>query len=321
MSGVALALLIGGGSENWPRKRWKERFARALPDHRIVLIPEDEADPASVRYAAVWLPPTGALSGFANLKAIFNLGAGVDALLGDPDLPRAPIVRAVSPDLTARMSEYVLLHVLMYHRQQQALEAAQKRRAWTAPYQWAAKELRAGVMGLGVLGLDAARKLQMVGFDVAGWSRSHKAVPDIRSFAGNDELGAFLARTDVLVALLPATPQTRGILNRKLFAQLARDGVLGGPVLINAGRGALQADEDILAALDEGVLLGATLDVFEREPLPESSPFWMHPKVRITPHNAADSDPDAIVEDIAEQIRAFERGGQLRNVVDPARGY
>lgn len=321
MNGGAVALLVPGDSETWSRDRWKERFRRALPDRCVAAVPDDPTDPADICYAAVWRHPPGALSGFHNLKAIFNLGAGVDALLADPHLPRVPIVRAVSPDLTGRMSEYVLLHVLLHHRQQRLLDEAQARRAWVAPYQWAAQSLRVGIMGLGVLGIDAAQKLRMIGFDVAGWSRSRKQVRGVQSFAGDDELGAFLARTDVLVALLPATSQTCGILNNRLFAQLARDGILGGPVLINAGRGALQIEDDVLAALDDGTLLAATLDVFQTEPLPEHHPLWTHPKVRITPHNAADSDPDALAHDVAQQIIAFERGEALRHVVDARSGY
>jgi glyoxylate/hydroxypyruvate reductase A len=156
---------------------------------------------------------------------------------------------------------------------------------------------------------------------VAGWSRSRKALAGIRSFAGEDELPAFLARTDILVCLLPLTPTTRGLLNRRTFSQLARDGVLGGPIVINAGRGGLQVEADLLAALDDGTLSAATLDVFEKEPLPAESPFWSHPKVTVSPHNAADTDPDAISVYVAEQIAAHERGEPLRNVVDRKSGY
>lgn len=321
MTRGALALMIGSGAGHWEPRRWKERFAAAMPERTVALVPDDPVDPAAVAYAAVWRPPLGALARFANLRAIFNLGAGVDALIADPLLPDVPLVRAVSADLTMRMSEYVLLHVLLYHRQQRLFDEAQRRREWIGPAQWAANSLRVGIMGLGVLGTDAARKLRLVGFDVAGWSRSPKSVEGVRTFAGEGELGAFLGRTDVLVALMPLTPQTRGLLNRKVFGGLARDGVLGGPVLINAGRGGLQVEADILAALDDGTLSGATLDVFADEPLPPGSPFWTHPKVRVTPHNAADSDPDALSADVVAQIAAFERGAALRHVVDRRTGY
>jgi glyoxylate/hydroxypyruvate reductase len=163
--------------------------------------------------------------------------------------------------------------------------------------------------------------LARLGFQVRGWSRSRRDLPGVRCFAGTGELDAFLAETDILVALMPLTSATRGILDRRLFRKLARHGVLGGPVLINAGRGGLQIENDILDGLDDGTLLAATLDVFETEPLPVDSRLWSHPKVTITPHNAADSDPDAISDDIAAQILAFERGSPLQNVVDPAREY
>ena len=176
-------------------------------------------------------------------------------------------------------------------------------------------------MGLGVLGADAARKLRQVGFDVAGWSRTPKALPGIACFAGEDGLGAFSARTDILVCLLPLTPDTRGILNADLFRQLARDGRFGGPILLNAGRGGLQNEADILACLEDGTLKAATLDVFETEPLPADSPLWHHPRVTVTPHNSAISDPAEVAAYVVAQIKAFESGAAPINVVDRSRRY
>jgi len=176
-------------------------------------------------------------------------------------------------------------------------------------------------MGLGELGQDAARKLQVIGFDVAGWSRSPKTIEGLATFSGEDGLTAFLARTDILVVLLPHTPETEGILNRPLLARLARDGRLGGPALINAGRGKLQVETDILAALDAGELREAVLDVFQTEPLPQDSRLWTHPAVTVTPHNSAMSAPETVADQIAAQIRRLEAGGELQNVVDPTRGY
>ena len=316
-----LALLITGGTDNWAPPRWRERFRRACPDRTVALLPDDPVDPESVRYAAVWKPPPGILAGFPRLAAVFNLGAGVDAVMNDPALPDVPLVRVVDDDLTRRMTEYVVLHVLLHHRRQRQLDACQQNRVWAPPAQWAADAVRVGVMGLGVLGRDAAAVLARIGFTVAGWSRSRKALPGITCFAGDAELPAFLARTDILVCLLPLTPTTRGILNAKTFAQLARDGVLGGPVVINAGRGGLQVESDLIAALDADVLRAATLDVFATEPLPADSPFWSHPKVTITPHNAADSDPDAISVYVAAQIERHERGEALENLVKRDVGY
>jgi glyoxylate/hydroxypyruvate reductase A len=262
------------------------------------------------------------LADLPHLRAIFSLGAGVDHLFEDPELPEVPIVRVVDPDLTARMSEWVVLHALMHLRQLRRYERQQRERIWDDDDdQPAAGQVRVGIMGLGELGRDAARKLEVIGFDVAGWSASAKSEPGIACFHGPDGLDAMLARADILVCLLPLTEATRGILDLRLFAKLARDGRLRGPVLLNAGRGALQVEADILAALDAGVLKGASLDVFATEPLPRESRLWTHPAVFVSPHNAAISTPDAVARSIAEQIEAFERGEPLRNLVDRKRGY
>jgi glyoxylate/hydroxypyruvate reductase A len=283
----------------------------------------DEAfDPAEVRYVASWKHPPGSLAALPNLKIVFSLGAGVDHLMGDPLLPDVPLVRVVDADLTNRMSEYVVLHCLMHLRRQRRHDEQQRQKIWFDDrFQPGAHEVRVGIMGLGVLGQDAARKLKLMGFDVAGWSRSPRSIEGMATFSGEEGLNAFLARTDILVCLLPLTEATRGILDRSLFERLARDGRLGGPILINAGRGGLQVEAAILAALENGTLQAATLDVFNQEPLPLDSPFWTHPAVTITPHNAAMSSPDSIAEQIVEQVRRFEQGEPLRNVVDPRLQY
>jgi glyoxylate/hydroxypyruvate reductase len=300
---------------------WVQRLAALLPDRKIVTLGEP-FDRRDVHYAVSWKHPPGSLAGLPNLAAIFSLGAGVDHLMGDDRLPEAPIVRVVDPDLTDRMSEYVVLHCLMHLRQQRRYDAQQRDKVWREEaHPPAARDVRVGIMGLGVLGGDAARKLKVMGFDVAGWSRSPKTVDDITTFSGDDGLPAFLARTDILVCLLPLTADTRGILDKALFARLARDGRLGGPILINAGRGGLQVEADILASLDDGTLRAATLDVFETEPLPASSPLWTHPAVTVTPHNAAASDTDAISAYIAGQIRRFEAGEPFANTVGRDLGY
>jgi glyoxylate/hydroxypyruvate reductase len=252
-------------------------------------------------------------------EAIFSLGAGVDHILADPELPDVPVVRIVDPDLTMRMTEYVVLHVLMHHRRQRLYDAQQRERMWREHEQAPANAVAVGVMGLGVLGRAAAVALARLGFRVAGWSRTPKALPDIETFHGDAGLDAFLRRTEILVCLLPATPATQGMLDRKLIRKLKRDGA--GAYLINAARGTLQVDADILAALEEGLLAGATLDVFAREPLPAASPLWRHPKVTITPHNAAVSDPRALAANVLRQIERFEQGLPLEHVVDRACGY
>jgi glyoxylate/hydroxypyruvate reductase A len=305
----------------WDVEPWLDRFRRVMPD-RPILLAEEAFDRTAVRYAATWKHRPGTLANLPKLEAVFSLGAGVDHLVGDPELPRVPILRVVDEDLTERMSEYIVLHCLMHLRKGWDYARRQAAGLWEDDRdQPAARDVRVGIMGLGVLGGDAARKLRVMGFDVAGWSRSPRSLDGIETFSGEEGLGRFLARTDTLVVLLPLTADTRGILNGTLFARLAKGGRLGGPILINAGRGGLQVETDILGALEDGTLKAATLDVFETEPLPSASPLWRHPAVQITPHNAAMSDPDAIAAAIATQIRRHEAGEAFVNEVDPRRGY
>ncbi len=305
----------------WDVEDWRARFKALLPDIPIVTLGEP-FDRRAVHYVASWKHPEGSLAGLPNLAAVFSLGAGVDHLFADSRLPDVPIARVVDPDLTTRMSEYIVLHCLMILRQQRRYDAQQPLKSWDDDRnQPAARSVRVGIMGLGELGQDAARKLKVMGFDVAGWSRSPKTIGGLTTFAGAEGMTAFLARTDILVSLLPLTPETRGTINATLLAGLAQDGRLGGPFLINAGRGGLQVEADILTALDAGTLKAATLDVFETEPLPAESRLWTHPAVTVTPHNAAMSEPEAIATLISAQIRRLEAGEPLEHVVDPARGY
>ena len=316
-----LALLIHGGTENWSPARWKRRFDEVCADRPVWLATEGGADPADVHYAAVWKPAPGELAALPNLKVIFNLGAGVDALMADKTLPNVPLVRVSVGDLTHRMSEYVALHVLMHHRQELYLRDSQRVKRWQPKYQWPAGAITVGVMGLGTLGSDAADVLVRLGFRVVGWSNTAKRIAGVESFHGKSQLDAFARRTDILVSLLPLTPDTHHILNRDLFSKLNRSSPLGAPVVINAGRGGLQNEADILSCLDDGTLGAVSLDVYATEPLPPDSLFWTHPKVVLTPHNAADTDPDEISKYVARQIARFEAGARLENLVDPARGY
>lgn len=305
----------------WHVEDWRARFKALLPDMPIVILGEP-FDRRSVHYVASWKHPEGSLAGLPNLAAVFSLGAGVDHLFADSRLPDVPIARVVDPDLTTRMSEYIVLHCLRYLRQQPRYDRQQREKNWDDDRnQPAARSVRVGIMGLGELGQDAAQKLKVMGFDVAGWSRSPKTIEGLATFAGAEGMTPFLARTDILVSLLPLTPETRGTINATLLAGLAQDGRLGGPFLINAGRGGLQVETDILAALDAGTLKGATLDVFETEPLPVESRLWSHPAITVTPHNAAMSEPEAIATLISAQIRRLEAGEPLEHGVDPARGY
>ncbi len=314
---TTLALIIS----SWDPQPWVDRFRKLTPEMEVIVWPNKDHAPETVDYALAWQPPAGVFAGFPNLKAIFSLGAGVDHILREPKLPDVPLVRVVDPDLTMRMSEYICLHVLMHHRQQRLQDDDQVRGEWGDRPQWSASSMRVGIMGLGELGRDAAEKLLHLGFQVNGWSNSRKSIQGVTAYTGQSELDAFLEVSDILVCLLPHTPATQGILNRPLFKKLSHDGPLGAPVIINAGRGKLQVEADILASLDAGELGAVTLDVFETEPLPPDSALWNHPRVTITPHNAADSDPDALCSYILKQINTHRLGGQLSNVVDRKAGY
>jgi glyoxylate/hydroxypyruvate reductase len=315
---VAFLLVI----PTWPVDIWEAAMRKVAPGLDVRIWPDRVGDAKDIHYAAAWLPPPDVLRDLPNLKVIFSLGAGVDAILKDRTLPNSvPIVRVNSDDLTMRMAEYVVLHVLMHHRQQRRIDANQRRNFWDSFPTHGASALSVGIMGMGVMGEASALRLRDLGFQVAGWSRSRKDIPGVQSFAGASEFDAFLARTDVLVSLLPATPETDGIINRAVLRKLSRKGPFGAPYLINAGRGRQQVAGDIIAALDAGELYGATLDVFAVEPLPADDPLWAHPKVTVTPHCAADSDPEVICAYIYGQMQRHQSGQPLQNVVDRARGY
>jgi glyoxylate/hydroxypyruvate reductase len=315
---TANAILVA--NTEWAPEPWAAPIRAADPTRPVFIWP-DVPDPDAIAYALAWKPPPGVLAGLPNLRAIFSLGAGVDHLIFQPDLPDVPIVRVVSDDLTERIVEWVVLQVLMHHRQQRSYDALQRARRWKELPQAAAHDVRVGIMGMGVLGRAAAAALLPLGFRVGGWSRQGASVTGVEMFAGAAQRDAFLARTDILVCLLPLTAETRGILSMPLFRKLAKDGPLGRPVVINAGRGGLQVESDIVAALENDILGGASLDVFEHEPLDKASPLWTFDKVVITPHCAAFSSPAALAPKILGQIEAFEAGGPLMNLVDRERGY
>lgn len=295
---------------------WQAAFRELMPGLELRVWPDiGRAD--EIQYALVWRPPGELFARLPNLKVIFSLGAGVDHLLEGSGLPaHVPIIRLLDAALTEGMSEYVLLHVLRYHRRAPEYEAQQRARAWRELPQTRPRQRRIGFLGLGVLGTDVARKLVALDFDVAGWSRTPRSIAGVRSFHGAEQLGPFLARTEILVCLLPLTRNTRGILNRDTLALLPR-----GAYLINAARGGHVAESDLLAALDRGHIAGATLDVFEVEPLPADHPFWSHPKVTVTPHIASITNPYTAARHIVDNIRRAERGEALIGVVDLERGY
>lgn len=300
--------------------RWAQKLQDALAPYKVVRR-GDAYDPKDVHYIFAWKPQADAFDGLDNLKAILSLGAGVDGLLKHPHLPDAPIVRFVDADLSQRMSDYVIAHVTMHHRLHTRFHADQAARRWSQLYPPAARQSNVGIMGMGVLGRDAARRLLALGFNMRSWSRTAKAIEGIEEFVGATAFDAFLNGTDILVNLLPLTPQTQGILNYQTFAKLRRDGLAGGPVIVNAARGGHQREADIVKALGDGTLGAASLDVFEVEPLPADSPLWAIENCYITPHIAAISSESAGVAYYAAIIKAHEAGAPLVNVVDRSRGY
>ena len=299
---------------------WAGKLKAALAPYPVVRR-GDNFDPAAVRYIFVWKPKPDAFDGLDGLKAILSLGAGVDALLKHPNLPDAPIVRFVDADLSQRMSDYVVAHVTMHHRLYTRFRADQKARRWSQLYPPAASETTVGIMGMGVLGQDAAQRLRPLGFTLRSWSRTPKDVEGVEGFAGAETFDAFLDGTDILVNLLPLTPETTGILNYETFGKLRRGKLDGGPVIINAARGGHQREADIVRALEDGTLGAASLDVFETEPLPATSPLWDIENCYITPHIAAISNEATGVSYFSRIISEHEAGKPLVNVVDRKRGY
>lgn len=301
----------------------EEGLKGAFPGREVLNL----ADPAhkgralfGIDYAVVWKSDPDLFSRAPDLKVVFSGGAGVDHVLTLPGLPDVPLVRFVDRSLTTRMSEWVVMNCLMHLRQHRAYEARAKAHVWEDLSQPEAADVTVGVMGLGILGQDSIRKLGVMGFRTIGWSRSKKVIDGVETFAG-DELDAFLARTDFLVSLLPLTAETTGILNASLISKLSRKGPFGAPVVINGGRGGSQLSADIVAALQSGVLGGASLDVFEQEPLDKNSPFWDMDNVYVTPHVAASSDVKALFVHAEQQMDRFESGLPLEHLVDRQAGY
>jgi glyoxylate/hydroxypyruvate reductase A len=295
----------------------------AFPDREVINLLHPASrnrDLSGIDYAVVWKPGADLFSRAKDLKVVFSGGAGVDHVLTLPGLPDVPLVRFVDHTLTTRMSEWVVMQCLLHLRQHHAYEAQRQKRVWRELDQPEAAELTVGIMGFGVLGQDAAAKLRTLGFNVIGWSKSGRKVEGFEVYYEKG-LDAFLGRTDILVGLLPLTPDTRGLYNTGLFSRLSRKSPLGAPVFINAGRGGSQVEADIVASINDGTLRGASLDVFEQEPLPLESPFWSMDKVFMTPHTSAASDVAALFRHVAHQIERLESGKPLEHLVDRSAGY
>jgi glyoxylate/hydroxypyruvate reductase len=296
---------------------WQTAFAKVRPGARFEVLSGAVTGPCDADFAVVWHPPHGELARMTKLKAIFSLGAGVDHVLGDPEFPsHVPLSRVVDPTLTAGMSEYVVLQVLALHRGLPGYIAAQRRGLWRPSAPKLARDVRVGIMGMGVLGRDAARKLAPFGYRLSGWSRSGFEEAGVECHRGADGLKAILRSTDILVCLLPLTAETRGILNRETLALLP-----AGAAILNAGRGAHIVDADLLAALDARHVSAAALDVFAEEPLPAPHRYWSHPGVIVTPHVASLTNADAVAARMSASMDRVNAGLPPFDLVDPARGY
>jgi len=296
---------------------WKAAMLAVDPSLEIRLFP-DAGDPAEIEAAVVWTAhDMMELRRYPNLKLIVSMGAGVDHLLRAPGPPPGiPVARLKDVLLTSAMAEWVLLNVLRFHRQDPEYRALQQRKEWLELSAPSTSERRIGILGIGELGSASARVLTALGFPVMGWSRSAKALPGVQTFHGADGLMAMAAQSDILICLLPLTPETRGVLNAKLLSALPR-----GAYVINGARGGHMVAQDMLTALDSGHIAGAALDVFEPEPLPPESPFWSHPKVFLTPHAASITIPSSVAPQVVENIQNMRAGRPLINLVDFSLGY
>lgn len=296
--------------------QWQVSLQGLMPDLEVRVWPAVGRH-EDIEYALVWQPPPDVLGRLPNLKVIFSLGAGVDHLLASTALPDGvPLVRMIDPALTEGMTEYVLYHVLRYHRRMSEYASQQRDRVWRELPQVRPMDRRVGIMGLGVMGGDVANKLMTLGFAVRAWRRSARSIAHIKIYHGDDQLIAFLQDTQILVCLLPLTPDTEGILNRDTFSALPTDACV-----ISVGRGRHLVEEDLLGALDNNHLAGATLDVVRTEPLPPAHPFWRHPKVTLTPHIASLTNPTTAVTHVVDNICRLQQGEPLIGVVDLKQGY
>lgn len=309
-----MTILFQSSADRWAD--WQPRLQALLPGETFHRHP-DAGDPAAVEFAVVWKPPPGLLASLPNLKGILSLGAGVDHILADPTLPpKVPVVRLLDPSLAIQMSEYVTLHALAHHRRQGEYAAQQREGTWRVLDVPDTAKRRIGIMGFGTLGEACAARLAPFGFPIAGWVRHPQTVDGIEIFAGNERLAAFLARSDILICLLPLTAATKGILNARTLALLPK-----GAALINAARGGHVVVDDLLAALDSEQLSGATLDVFTDEPLAADHPLWRHPKVTVTPHIAAITRPEHAAGIIAGSIQRLRAGRPVPGTIDRRVGY
>lgn len=311
-------LLLSGSFEAAERDAWAIALRQALPGHRLCLARGEVADD-QIHAAIVANPPPGQLQGLPQLRLIQSLWAGVDRLLADASLPAGvPIARMVDPAMTAAMAETALWAVLSLHRGFFAYARQQQGGVWQQHPQRRADEVPVLMLGLGQMGRAVAQRLRQQGYAVAAWRRSDGAAPlaGVQVYTGMAGLQAALAGAQVLVNLLPLTPDTRGLLSAALLSRLPR-----GAALVNLARGAHLVDADLLAALASGQISHAVLDVFHAEPLPLDHGFWRHPQVTLLPHVAALTDERSAAAVVAANVRALVDGSPLAHLVARSAGY
>jgi len=290
-------------------------FRAELPSHEVLTEPPIPDVP--IPYLVAGRPAPGVIAGVARVELVLSLNAGIEHLLAGGEVPReVPIIHLVDEGLSEGMADWVLGHALSWHRNLGLYRAQQERGVWLQQPEKLARERLVTVLGAGAIGGPIAAHFVRFGFETRVWSRSGRPVEGATSFAGRSQLLEAVRDADIVVDLLPMTAETENLVDAALFSAMRRGGFF-----INGGRGGHVVDADLIAALDQGQLSGAALDVFRIEPLPESHPFWRHPKVIVSPHVAAPTHPQTAVKVIAETIRRHERGEPLAHVVDRALGY
>lgn len=292
-------------------------FEETAP-HIHLALPEDIADPEAVTFALAWYPPEDAFGAYPNLRLVSSIAAGVNGILDNPSLPGdVPLMRIAGDSQAQMMAGFVTWHVLWHHRRFGDYLAHQRLAHWERLPKRYAHEIRIGLLGAGKMGSATARALKALDYDVAIYSRSGRNLPEgVTGFSGADGLGQLAARSDILINLLPLTAETRDILNAELFSRLP-----SGAVLIHVGRGEHLVEADLLAALDSGQLSAASLDVFAIEPLPADHVFWHHDRIVVTPHDACDSTPTQVAQEVAEGMARLDDGQLPASVVDRHAGY
>lgn len=294
-------------------KAWVKALKEKKPDLDLEVYPE-VADPSKVEFALSWKHPHGIYKNYPNLKVIASMGAGIDHIIDDPDIPEhIEITRVIDEQLTKDMSVFVL-SLIMEHLRNLSFHYCNKE--WKPTKYLRPEEVQVGIMGMGVLGVGVAEKLIQNKLNVTGWSRTDKEILGVTTFFGEDQLEEFLSKSDILICLLPLTSETENILNKRIFEMLPE-----GAYVINVARGAHLVEEDLLEMVNSGHLSGASLDVFRQEPLPEDHPFWQHDKIKVTPHIASVTNPETVVPQILENYERMQEGEKLENVVDREKEY